>query len=140
MDIVQKIQINAEPETIYLAITSHQGIEGWWAKHCHIADKVGGITKVHFTKEGQTFEMHFRIDELDKNKKVVWTCLHNSNPAWLNTHISFEINGHHKPAEVIFKHTRFDAKYDNTMETQSWTHFMNSLKKYCETGLGEAWG
>ena len=139
MDIVQKVQINAEPQTIYFALTTQKGIEGWWAKNCVIAEKVGGIARLKFTKEGKTADMHFRLDELDANKKIVWTCLHNSNPAWLNTHISFEISGHHKPSELTFRHARFNEKYDNKPEAKSWTHFMNSLKKYCETGTGEPW-
>ncbi|MFI5251008.1 MAG: SRPBCC domain-containing protein [Bacteroidota bacterium] len=140
MDIIQKIQINADPSTIYLALTSQKGIENWWAKNCVVGLKVGGISKMVFTKEGKKIDMHFRIDELHTDKKVVWTCLHNTNPAWLNTHISFEIMNHHKPFELMFKHSKFPDGYKSDMENQSWGHFLNSLKKYCETGAGEAWG
>jgi uncharacterized protein YndB with AHSA1/START domain len=139
MDIVQKIQINADPQTVYLAITTQKGLENWFAKNCVAATKVGHLSKMTFTKDGKAVDMNFRIDELDSNKKVVWTCLHNANPAWLNTHISFEISGHHKPSELVFKHSRFSEKYETKADAKSWTHFLNSLKKYCETGTGEAW-
>jgi uncharacterized protein YndB with AHSA1/START domain len=139
MDIIQKIQIKADPQTVYLAITTQRGLESWFAKNCVAATKAGHISKMTFNKDGKTIDMHFRIDELQTDKKVAWTCLHNSNPAWLNTHISFEISGHHKPSELVFKHSRFNEKYDTKIDAQNWAHFMNSLKKYCETGEGEAW-
>ena len=139
MDIKNEILINAPARTIYDAVSTQKGVEGWWAKNCEIATKESGVSKIFFHPQGKPFDMHFRIEELYEDKKVLWSCVHNSNPAWLTTKISFDISGDDKSGKVIFRHFDFPRDYDNKMEAGSWSHFMDSLKSYCETGTGQPW-
>lgn len=139
MNIIYKKLINTSPATIYKAISTQEGVESWWAKNCNIATKVGDISKIVFNKNGQIFYMHFKIEDLKNDSKVIWTCVHNTNSEWLNTNISFDISGDENSSELVFKHYNFNDEYNNSMEADTWYQFMNSLKDYCETGKGKPW-
>lgn len=139
MDIKNEIQVNASVKTIYDALSTQKGIEGWWAKNCTISTKVGEVSRIVFHPQGVPFDMHFRIEDLEENKRVLWSCVHNSNLAWLTTKISFDISGDDKTGNVVFNQFDSPRDYDSKMEAGTWNSFMNSLKNYCETGKGEPW-
>ena len=89
MDIKKEILINTGKKEIYTALSTEKGIKGWWAKNCMIDPMTGKDLKILFHPQGKPFDMHFRIEEPTENKKVIWTCTHNSNPSWLTTQIIF---------------------------------------------------
>ena len=144
MDIKNQLQINASPQKVYEAITTQQGFEGWWSQVCHISSSVGELSFMKFVKEGRIVGMYFRIDELQKDKKVIWSCVQNGNPCWVNTKLTFEIEKTNDGCLLTFIHHNFDEKWKGTplytMTVDGWNFFMNSLKSYCETGKGQPWG
>lgn len=143
MDIKQVLQIKATPQQVYDAVTTQQGIEGWWSQVCHISSKIGELSFMKFIKDDRVVGMYFRIDELQPMEKVLWTCVQNGNPAWINTKLEFEIKKSKEGSELIFTHKNFDAKWKGTppyqMTIDGWQFFMNSLKSFCETGKGQPW-
>jgi len=107
MESQVKVTVNTTLQTVYNAITSQKGIEGWWATNTTVATEVGGVSKMIFNKEGQIFEMEFRIDEL-KDNRILWTCISNTNPTWVNSNISFDLSSNGNNTEVVFKHYNFE--------------------------------
>jgi hypothetical protein len=85
--------------------------------------------------------MGFKTTHLNVNKKVLWECVENANPAWLGTRISTEISETLEGSEVLFSHRNFDEKWKGQdlfeMTKQGWEHFVGSLVSFCETGEGE---
>lgn len=142
MESKVKVSINKPLQAVHAAITSQKGIEGWWATNTTVATEVGGVSKMKFDKEGMIFDMEFRIDEL-KDNRVLWTCISNTNPTWVGSTISFDLNSNGNSTEVTFKHYNFDAALTEEgfgMVNQTWGHFIsNSLKSYCENGAGQPW-
>ncbi|MEO6720799.1 MAG: SRPBCC domain-containing protein [Ferruginibacter sp.] len=144
MDIKHQLQLNATAQQVYEAIATQQGIEGWWSQVCHVSSNVGELSFMKFVKEDKVVGMYFRIDELQADKKVAWTCVQNGNPAWVNTKLTFDIKKAGDKCSLIFIHSNFDEKWKGTppytMTAEGWNFFMNSLKSFCETGKGHPWG
>ena len=143
MDITHHLKINATPETIYKAVSTEQGMKGWWSKDCTVGESEGENSILKFDKQGTIVKMDFRTESLDLNKKVVWTCIGNGNPMWIDTKIVTEITATDEGCDVVFAHTAFDEKYKGQegfeMIKQGWEHFVNSLTSFCENGTGQPW-
>jgi len=143
MDITHNLRINASAETIYTAVSSKEGINGWWSKDCTVGESEGENSLLKFDKQGTIVEMGFKTLKLSPNQKVVWECTTNGNPAWLNTKIITEISDAQNGSEVIFSHADFDEKWKGQdpfeMTKQGWEHFVKSLVTYCESGEGQPW-
>ncbi|MEO8086568.1 MAG: SRPBCC domain-containing protein [Bacteroidota bacterium] len=144
MDIKHQLQLKATTEQVYEAISTQLGFEGWWSQVCHISSQVGELSFMKFVKEGRDVGMYFRIDELQVDKKVEWTCVQNGNPVWVNSKLSFEIEKTNDGCSLTFIHNNFDEKWKDTppyvMTVDGWKFFMQSLKSFCETGKGQPWG
>ena len=143
MDITHDLTIKASAETIYNAVATQQGINGWWSKAGTVGENVGDTSMMVFDKQGTKVEMGFRTETLIPNKEVVWECVENGNPAWLQTKIktsSQEIEG---ACQVTFSHAGFDEKWAGQdafeMTKGTWQHFVSSLVSYCEKGEGQPW-
>lgn len=145
MDIIHNFTIKTPAGNLYMALTSQQGINGWWARDADVGQRVGEVSKMRFAKESGTVEMHFRIDELKPGTRgrVSWTCIRNPNPAWLDTTIQFTIHESNEESSLTFTHGHWDSKWEGQINyeqtKEGWKHFMKSLKTYCETGKGEPW-
>ena len=143
MNVKRQIEINASSEKVYEAITTAAGIHGWWSHNSAIALEVGSEHIMYFVKEGHSIVMKFRVDEMNANKSVVWTCTENGNPAWVGTRIYFELATVDGKTQVSFTHADWDEKFKGTplyvSVPPTWDAFMGSLKNYCETGVGQPW-
>ncbi|MEM1137023.1 MAG: SRPBCC domain-containing protein [Bacteroidota bacterium] len=143
MDISHNIQINATAEKVYNAVATTKGISSWWSQDCVVGESEGNTSLLKFNKEGTIVEMGFQTETLVPNKKVVWECTENANPAWLKTKIVTEISQSENGCNVIFSHVDFDDKWKGQdpfeMTKQGWEHFVKSLVSYCEKGDGQPW-
>ena len=141
MNIEHNFQILASPETVYHAITTPAGIRGWWSNNSSIAPQVGGIHQMHFAKGDQIVTMQFKVDELQPGRRIAWTCIANDNPAWINTQLVFEIEGADNSVSFKFQHIGFKEQWKDTppylATVEGWHLFVNSLKQYSETGIGQ---
>ncbi len=143
MDIVHNVKISTTPAALYELFTTESGMNKWWSMDCDIAREPGDISKVRFTKDENKIEMCFRLDTLEPGEKMVWTCVENPNPAWIDTVLHFSVKPAGEQSDFTFKHTNWDAKWQGQIPYEQtrhgWEHFMNSLKNYCEKGVGEPW-
>ena len=143
MEIAHNLSIKAEPETVYKAVSTNEGIAGWWSKDCVVGESEGTDSKLKFDKQGKLVEMTFKTTHLNHNTKVLWECTENPNPAWIGTRISTEITKTPTGCDVLFSHRNFDEKWKGAepfeMTKQGWNHFIASLVSYCEKGVGQPW-
>lgn len=143
MDITHKLSLKASPEAVYTALSTESGINGWWSKDCTVGAKTGEKSLLKFNKEGNIVEMGFRTETLIPNKRVVWECTENANPAWIGTQIISEIAPAEDGTALVFSHAGFDEKWKGQdafeMTKGGWEHFVNSLVAYCEAGVGQPW-
>ena len=135
--ITNEARIDASPSKVYEAISTHDGFRGWWTKDCDVDAREGGEAEFRFD-QGKV-AMRFRFDRLDPGKAVRMTCIGNkNNEEWQGTTLSFDLEPQGGSATTVhFRHDGWARKsqcYDQCVG--GWSHFMNSLKGYVETGTG----
>jgi len=114
MEIKHNLAIKASPETIYKAVSTKEGISGWWCKDSKVGKAEGEKSLLKFNKEGNIVPMGFETLRLDSNRKVVWECIDNPNPAWIGTKLTTEISETESGTLVVFSHSGFDEKMERT--------------------------
>jgi uncharacterized protein YndB with AHSA1/START domain len=139
--IASTIEVAAAPSKIYEAVTTTAGERAWWTNDCEVGARVGEEAVFRFNPMGGgggTMEVCFRIDKLERDRSVEWTCVRQvNNPDWQGTTVSFRL----APSGAV---TRLDFVHGSWRErtkvyeacVAGWTHFLASLKSYAETGKG----
>jgi uncharacterized protein YndB with AHSA1/START domain len=131
--IWHRLLIEAPAETVYEAITTQKGLQGWWTPDTVAKPEVGSIARFDF---GPNYCKEMKIEELKPYSKVKWLCL-KAHEEWVGTTLNFELEPHAKGTILLFHH---DGWKDSTPEFAScsyaWALFFRSLKLLCETGKG----
>ena len=136
VDILHKVGIkSASPDAAYRALTTVDGLAGWWTSDTRGDGKVGGVLQFRFGTGG--FDM--RVLELGSGKRVRWQVI--DGPAeWLGTTIGFEIRQDGDWTLVFFKHQGWQEPVDFMHHCSTrWVVFLLSLKALLETGAGAPW-
>jgi uncharacterized protein YndB with AHSA1/START domain len=157
-NIHQELLIVAPPEKVYNAITTAEGLSGWWTPGSIAIPEKGSIARFPF---GPLYHKEMRILELKGPSHVKWRCIAGAEE-WIDTTLSFKIHTtgnktilnsypeimgqlqQEKDFEegvlLIFHHD--DWKEYSPMFAEcsyTWGQFLRSLKSYCETGKGRPW-
>ena len=81
-----------------------------------------------------------KVTEADENKTVVWTCT-DGPEEWINTKITFHLDDHDSKTRIRFEHSGWKEQNDFYAQcSYHWGAFMESLRQYCQKGIGEAFG
>jgi len=133
---MEKIRINvtvkASSENVYDALTTQEGLAGWWSKQTTAKPEIGYLNT--FTFGNLVNKM--TVVELTSNERVVWRCAE-SIEEWIGTFISFELDDKDGKTLIRFTHGRWKQITDRVAGyTYDWARFMASLKSFCETGIG----
>ena len=129
--ITYEFSTTASAKTAFEAVATSAGIKGWWARVGTVAEEVGGTTELRFDKGGRIAVMKFRVDALEPNRLVRWTCIENANPAWPQTTLTWSISDLGDRRQVHFAHEGFKddgAPYDMTVD--GWKAFNASLESF----------
>ncbi|MEM6995654.1 MAG: SRPBCC domain-containing protein [Myxococcota bacterium] len=128
------------PQALFAALTTPEGIRGWWAKDSDVGDGVGASHELRFVKDDRTVAMGFEVTEASPNR-VVWRCTENGNPIWPGTTLTWAFEADGEKTALTFKHEGFaeSASPPYAMTVDGWKHFMASLAAYAQTGTGEPW-
>lgn len=131
-EIRHTLIIKTNPEKVYEAITTQEGLANWWAKQTIAKPEVGFVNIFTFG----TFRNEMKITILNPNKKVEWKCI-NSIEEWIDTNILFELEEKEGHTLLRFTHSGWLAVTDTFAGCNyDWGRFMTSLKLFCETGTG----
>ena len=71
-DIKHLVTIDAPIPVVYMALTEQEGLAGWWTSDTVANPSVGSIAAFQF---GDRHHNTMRIEALEPNKRVEWTCL-----------------------------------------------------------------
>lgn len=139
----KEVHFKAPASALYAALSTQQGLRGWWTQTCTAGIKVGEQARFEF---GQNYKL-MRIETLRPDHQVRWQCLESHihvdgraypENEWAGTTIVFRINGDTPTHTVLrFEHVGLTpdlACYD--LCDGGWTHFLASLQQYVETGTG----
>jgi len=145
---LRDLRIGASPATVYRALTTQQGIEGWWTATCSVSRETGGDVTVRFDRTFKTFH----IDRLVPSTLVRWRCIdarleipgHSLRPdEWVGTVIQFSLRGDAAGGGTVLSlaHIGLLPRFDcYEICCAGWVQFLESLKQYCETGVGAPFG
>jgi uncharacterized protein YndB with AHSA1/START domain len=135
-EILHQLVIDKSDAKVYSALTEQSGIRRWFTRYAEARPEVGSVVRLTFA--GQvTFEM--RIDALDPNERVAWTCL-SGHPEWEGTTIEFALSeapGRRRSTVVHFAHRNWkDATGVLAQCSYDWAQYLRSLKLFVEKGKG----
>jgi uncharacterized protein YndB with AHSA1/START domain len=132
-DIATQIDIAAEPAAVYRALTTSDGVAGWWTTRNQTHGAVGKVDQMWFPDAPIAWEL--RVDEAVPGKLLARHCV-GGPPPWVGTDVRFAL----EPApddgtRVVFDHTGF-AQVDEMFRrvTLGWSQMLLRLKQYAESG------
>ncbi len=132
--IIHAVHVHAAPARVYGALTTVEGLAGWWSKKVTVEPGVGGL--VRFTFAGD-FHPHMKQTALDTNRRVAWTCV-DGHDNWSDNTFSFALN--ERDGETMLQ---FEQQYARELTDEAygiynfnWGYYLSSLKALCEQGEG----
>lgn len=134
-DMVHEVEVAADSATIYKAITTREGEAGFWVGDNTTQPMVGSEAQFRF--KGAPVPLRMRIDTLDPNKKVVWTCL-GEFPGWKDSTVTWMLSPGSEPGKtkVEFRMGNLGGYPVEQVGTvnYTWGQVVARLKGYAETG------
>ena len=135
VDILHRVGVqDAAPEKVYEALTTVDGLAGWWTEEVKgTGDEVGGVLAFRFPPVGG-FDME--VVELRPSQRVVWRVV-DGPEEWIGTTIDWELRQDGEYTIVLFTHAgwREPVEFMHHCSTK-WASFLLSLKSLVETGHG----
>ncbi|WP_261555083.1 SRPBCC family protein [Frankia tisae] len=131
VDILHRVGIKATPEKVYEALTTVDGLAGWWT-----SDTTGDGDSTLIFRFGEVGGFDMKVLDRQPGKRVRWEVI--DGPAeWIGTRVSFDLTQDGEWTIVLFAHTgwREPVEFMNHCSTK-WAIFLMSLKALVETGTG----
>ena len=135
-DIVHSIDIATTSDRLYEAITTQEGLAGWWTPQVKAQTTIGTVNEFYF----RGTILKFRVDQLEPTHHVTWSSVYVPQD-WEGTQVLFDIVSDGDTVNLKFCHTGFaspDGSFGVT--SYSWAQYVRSLKMLLETGKGEPFG
>jgi uncharacterized protein YndB with AHSA1/START domain len=134
VDILHRVGASTTPDKVYEALTTVEGLAGWWTTDVNgQADGTGNTVQFRFGEVGG-FDM--KVVDLQPNSRVEWEVV--DGPAeWIGTTVTFDLAQDGPWTIVRFAHTgwRDPVEFMYHCSTK-WGSFLMSLKSLVETGAG----
>jgi hypothetical protein len=134
--ILLRVPVDADAGTIYKALATSAGVNGWWSNHTEGPNGTGSTIKVSFPDAPMTFD--FEVTEEVPDARVAWRCLAGP-PEWIGTQISFDVQtGDEGDTSVLFAHDGWKTTEESfPFIAYSWAQILPRLKKLAEEGKAE---
>jgi uncharacterized protein YndB with AHSA1/START domain len=133
VDILQRVGVKATVAEVYAAITSVEGLAGWWTTQTvGEGNELGGVLRFTFVPGG--FDM--KVIELVPDKRVQWEVVEGPDE-WVGTQVIWDLAQVDEWAIINFKHEGWKEPVEFMAHcTTKWASYLLSLKSLVETGQG----
>ena len=144
VDIIHRIGIKASPDEVYSALSTVDGVAGWWTKETTGESRVGRVITVRFVDHGvdglgpitTKGRMDLEVLRLDPGKEVRWR-VREGPPEWIGTDVTFSLFESDGQTVVVFGHRNWREAVEFTAHcSMKWATFLLSLRELVETGRG----
>lgn len=133
-NIRHNLTIEVQAKIVYDAITTQEGLLGWWTTNALAKPEVGHIN--HFQFGDQYFNKMKNL-KLKKPDLVSWECI-DGDQEWIGTKLLFELEERDNNTFLKFSHLNWaDESEFFGFCSHNWGRFLDSLKSFCETGKGQ---
>lgn len=131
-DIMQKITINADKGKVYNALSSVEGLSGWWTRTTSGKSSPGETLEFRFNQHA----IHMRVKDLQADKSVAWDVAEQEGE-WAGTRLTFDLSEEKGRTTLIFGHRAWQEASPHFAHcSMKWATFLLSLRDYAETGKG----
>jgi uncharacterized protein YndB with AHSA1/START domain len=132
-DILHRVGIRSSPGDVYQALTTRDGLAGWWTVDTQGESAVGEVLQFRFGEKGG-FDME--VLELQPDERVVWKVVGGPDE-WIGTKVDWELRQDDDHTIVLFRHEGWKEPVEFMHHCSTkWAIFMMSLKTLVETGSG----
>ena len=132
-DILHRIGVeHSSPQRVFDALTTLDGLSGWWAEKTTGDTDPGGVIEFRFGPGG----IDMKVVELDPGRLVRWEVVGGPDE-WIGTEVRFDIRQDGDWTIVLFRHEgwREPVEFMSHCSTK-WATYLVSLKQLLETGTG----
>jgi uncharacterized protein YndB with AHSA1/START domain len=137
MDILHRVGIKSSSNAVFAALTTREGLSGWWTNDTKGDSRVGATLTFGFSADGvEIGALEMKVLELHPRERVLWQVV-NGPAEWTGTRIGWDLKQDGEYCIVVFKHEgwRERAEFMHHCSTK-WAIFMMSLKSLVESGQG----
>jgi uncharacterized protein YndB with AHSA1/START domain len=133
-DFTATLKVDRTPGDVLAALTSTKALAAWWSRVTGSGEPGGELA---FVFEGPVGPTVLRVDQAT-TELVRWTCLSSGNmPDWAGTEVTFTIEPVGTGTAIFFRHEGLTPALECFADCYlGWSHFMQSLSRYLETGVG----
>lgn len=129
------VDIEADPDTVFQAIASSEGLASFWTPNVSGTSEEGATLELGFEPAPADLQVH--VDELIPGKLVGWSCP-GPWPGWEGTTIRWGLgDSPDADTRVVLTHAGWSdgtSDADLGSVTFTWAMVCGSLKRYAETG------
>ena len=138
-DIIHRVGIKAPLADVYAALSTVEGVAGWWTRHTTGSSSIGGAIEVRFhSVDGKEVGcMSMNVLALNANRNVHWRVV--SGPEeWVGTDVTFHLFREGEYTIVLFGHRNWREANDFAAHcSMKWATFLLSLRALVENGKGQ---
>jgi len=129
-DVLFRFDVDAPPQTVLEAVTTTEGIKGFWTSAAEVPGDVGETLKLEFAMAPLPFDL--RLEQSD-DRTVVWRT-ETFPPHWVGTTVRWDVEAREGGSTVGFRHGGFTDDEEAGRVAYTWGQVMERLKEYAETG------
>lgn len=136
-DIVHRVGIKAPAAEVYDAISSVEGVAGWWSEETTGESTVGGTFTSCFREDGvEKGRMDLQVITLEPGREVRWRVTAGP-PEWIGTDVTFAVSQEGEYTVLLFGHRNWAEQVEFMAHcSMKWATFLLSLRALVETGRG----
>lgn len=135
--INHRVGIKAPVSKVFSALSTVEGVAGWWTRDTTGVSRPGETVDVRFARPSgeELGRMAFEVLELDPDTKVRWR-FRSGPEEWIGTDVTFDLAQNGDYTIVLFNHTWRELVEFTSHCSTKWATFLLSLKDLVETGRG----
>lgn len=137
-DFHTSLYVDADPDTVFQALTTASGVSGWWAPATGDGS-TGGDLEFAFGEH----TVRFRVLAADPPNQVRWQAVDcDILPDWVGTTISFDLTATRPGTALHFRHTGLTPQLSCYQQCSTdWGRYLHgSLVAYLQIGTGHPVG
>src|SRR5687768_14872372 len=138
-DIIHRVGIKAPLSKVYEAVSTVEGVAGWWTKQTTGSSRVGDEMDVRFLRPSgeEIGGMTMEVTALELNKRLQWQVKTRSED-WIGTDATFALYQDGDYSILLLGHWDWRKPVEFMSHcSMKWATFMLSLRELVETGRGK---
>lgn len=137
VDILHRVGISAPADEVYAALTTINGLAGWWTERTTGDGEVGGVIQFRFEGAPALGGFDMKVLDAEPGELVLWEVI-DGPEEWLGTQIRFELSREDGFTIVLFSHEGWSEPIPFLHHCSTrWATYLMSLKSFVETGTGQ---